>query len=171
VRVIRRVLAIAAIVITAVLLQSTVFSQLRLLGVRPELLFLVTIAIALLEGPNEGAVVGFMSGLTQDMFLDQPKGITALTLTLLGYGVGMAKQYIVSPSPLLPTIVVAIGTALGMAFYEIVSFLLGSFDLPVTEAVRIALLTAAYNAVLTPILYPLLRRIVEGSRPRRVVRF
>ena len=167
----RRVLSVAAIVITAVLLQSTVFAQLRLLGVRPELLFLVTIVLALLEGPNEGAVVGFVSGLAQDMFLDQPKGITALTLTLLGYGVGMAKQYIVSPSPLLPTIVVAIGTALGMAFYEVVAFLLGSFHLPATEAARIALLTAAYNAVLTPILYPLLRRIVEGSRPRRVVRF
>jgi rod shape-determining protein MreD len=167
----RRVLSVAAILITAVLLESTVFSQLRLLGVRPELLFLVTIVLALLEGPNEGAVVGFFAGLAQDMFLDQPKGITALTLTLLGYGVGMARQYIVSPSPLLPTMVVGIGTAIGMAFYEVVSFLLGSFTLPITEAVRIALLTAAYNAVLTPILYPLLRRIVEGSRPRRVVRF
>ena len=167
----RRVISVFAIVITAVLLQSTVFAQLRLLGVRPELLFLVTIVLALLEGPNEGAVVGFVSGLAQDMFLDQPKGITALTLTLVGYGVGMARQYIVSPSPLMPTIVVAIATALGMAFYEVVAFLLGSFDLPVTEAVRIALLTAAYNAVLTPILYPLLRRIVEGSRPRRVVHF
>lgn len=167
----RRVLSVIAILITAVLLQSTVFSQLRLLGVRPELLFLVTIVLALLEGPNEGAVVGFAAGLAQDMFLDQPKGITALTLTLVGYGVGMARQYIVSPSPLLPTIVVAVGTALGMAFYEVVSFLLGSFNLPATEAARIALLTAAYNAVLTPILYPLLRRIVEGSRPRRVVHF
>jgi len=36
--------------------------------------------------------------------------------------------------------------------------------------VKVALLTALYNAVLTPILAPLLRRIVEGSRPRRVVR-
>jgi rod shape-determining protein MreD len=169
--VIRRILVIAAIVITAVLLQSTVFSQLRLVGVRPELLILVTIVIALLEGPTEGAVVGFVCGLAQDMFLNQPKGITALTLTLLGYAVGMARQFIVSPSPLVPTIVVAIGTALAMGFYEIVSLLLGTFDVPTTEAVKIALLTAAYNAVLTPILYPLLRRIVEGSRPRRVVRF
>jgi rod shape-determining protein MreD len=168
---IRRVLVIAAIVITAVLLQSTVFSQLRLVGVRPELLILVTIIIALLEGPTEGAVVGFVCGLAQDMFLNQPKGITALTLTLLGYAIGMARQFIVSPSPLVPTIVVAIGTALGVAFYEVVSLLLGTFEAPATEAVKIALLTAAYNAVLTPILYPLLRRIVEGSRPRRVVRF
>ena len=166
----RRVLAVGAIIVTAVLLQSTVFSQLRLLGVRPELLYLVTILIALQEGPNEGAIVGFTCGLAQDMLLDQPKGITALTLTLLGYAVGMARQYIVSPSPLVPTIVVAISTALGVAFYEIVTFLLGQFEAGFTYAVKVALLTALYNAVLTPILAPLLRRIVEGSRPRRVVR-
>ncbi len=167
----RRIVAIGAIVITAVLLQSTVFSQLRLLGVRPELLFLVTIILAMLEGPAEGAVVGFVAGLTQDMLLNQPKGITALTLTLLGYAVGMSRQFISSPSPLVPTIVVAIATAIGMAFYEVVSFLLGTLDVTTAYAVKVALLTALYNAVLTPILYPLLRRIVEGSRPRRVVRF
>jgi rod shape-determining protein MreD len=166
----RRVIAIIAIIVTAVLLQSTVFAQLQLLGVRPELLYLVTILIALNEGPSEGAIVGFTCGLAQDMFLDQPMGITALTLTLLGYAVGMARQYIVSPSPLVPTIVVAVATALGVGFYEIVTYLLGQFDAGFTYAVKVALLTAAYNAVLTPILSPLLRRIVEGSRPRRVVR-
>lgn len=166
----RRVLALIAVIVTAILLQSTVFSQLRLLGVRPELLYLVTILIALQEGPNEGAIVGFTCGLAQDMLLDQPMGITALTLTLLGYAVGMARQYIVSPSPLVPTIVVAISTALGVAFYEIVTFLLGQFEAGFTYAFKVALLTALYNAVLTPILAPLLRRIVEGSRPRRVVR-
>jgi rod shape-determining protein MreD len=169
--VIRRVLSIAAIVITALLLQSTVFAQLRLLGVRPELLYLVTIAIALLEGPNEGATVGFVSGLSQDFLMNQPKGLTALTLTLLGYAVGMFRQFIVSPSPLVPTIVVGVGTAAGIAFYEVVSVLLGNFHEEAAYGVKVALLTATYNAVLTPILYPLLRRITEGSRPRRVVRF
>jgi rod shape-determining protein MreD len=169
--VIRRVVSIAIVVITALLLQSTVFAQLRLLGVRPELLYLVTISVALLEGPNEGATVGFASGLAQDFLMNEPKGLTALTLTLLGYGVGMFRQFIVSPSPLVPTIVVAVGTAAGIAFYEVVSALLGNFHEEPAYGVKVALLTAAYNAVLTPILYPLLRRITEGSRPRRVVRF
>ena len=168
---IRRILAIAAVMVTALLVQSTVFGQLRLLGVRPELLYLLTTAIALLEGPNEGATVGFASGLAQDFLMNQPKGLTALTLTLLGYSVGMFRQFIVSPSPLVPTIVVAVGTAAGVAFYEVVSVLLGNFHEQVTYGVRVALLTALYNAVLTPILYPVLRRITEGSRPRRVVRF
>ena len=59
----------------------------------------------MLEGPNEGATVGFVSGLAQDFLMNEPKGLTALTLTLLGYSVGMFRQFIVSPSPLVPTIV------------------------------------------------------------------
>ena len=167
----RRTILLAVVVVTALLLQTTVFANVTLLGAKPELMFLLTIAFGALEGPASGAATGFIGGMAQDFLLNQPKGITALTLTLLGYAVGMARQFIVSPSPLVPTIVVAIATALGLAFYEIVSFLLGTFDATTAYAVKVTLLTALYNAVLTPILYPLLRRIVEGSRPRRVVRF
>ena len=59
----RRTLALAAVIVTALLLQSTVFSQIKLLGVRPELLYVVTISMAILEGPNEGAIVGFAGGM------------------------------------------------------------------------------------------------------------
>ena len=167
----RRTLALGAVIVTSLLLQSTVFAQVKLLGVRPELMYVVTILMAILEGPSEGAIVGFAGGMAQDFLLDQPKGITALTLTLLGYTVGLARQYIVSPSPLLPTILVALGTVAGMIFYEVVSFLLGQFDDPLLFSLRVALLTAVYSAILTPLIYPLLRRIFERSRPRRVVRF
>ncbi len=167
----RRVLVTIAIVLTALLLQSTLFWQLKLVGVRPELMYLVTIVIAILEGPQEGAVTGFFAGMAQDFLLNQPKGITALTLTLVGYAAGLARQYIVSPSPLLPTILVGVGTAAGVAFYQIVAFLLGQLQEPFAYAVRVTLLTALYGAILTPIVYPLLRRVIEGSRPTRVVRF
>jgi rod shape-determining protein MreD len=169
--VLRRILALSAVIVTALLLQSTVFAQVKLLGVRPELMYVVTILMAIIEGPSEGAIVGFAGGMAQDFLLDQPKGITALTLTLLGYAIGLARQYIVSPSPLLPTILVAIGTFAGVIFYEVVSFLLGQLDDPLMFSLRVALLTALYNAILTPLVYPVLRRIFEGSRPKRVVRF
>jgi rod shape-determining protein MreD len=169
--VLRRVLALTAVIVTALLLQSTVFAQIKLLGVRPELLFMVTILMAVIEGPGEGAIVGFVGGMAQDFLLDQPKGITALTLTILGYTIGLARQYIVSPSPLLPTILVAVGTFVGVIFYEVVAFLLGQMDVELGFAIRVALLAALYNAILAPFVYPILRRMFEGSRPRRVVRF
>jgi rod shape-determining protein MreD len=167
----RRILVVTAVIVTALLLQSTVFASFRLLGVRPEFLYLVTIIVAFLEGPNEGAVVGFVSGFAQDLLLNEPKGILALTLTLLGYTIGMLRQYIVSPSPLLPVVLVALGTAAGVTFYVVVSFLLGNYENTIGFAVRTALLSALYNAILTPIVYPILRRAFEGSRPTRVVRF
>ena len=77
----RRVLVTIVVIVTGLLLQSTVFAQLRLLGVSPELMFLITIVVAILEGPQEGAITGFAAGLAQDFLLDQPKGVTALTLT------------------------------------------------------------------------------------------
>jgi rod shape-determining protein MreD len=169
--VIRRSLSLTVVVITALLLQTTVFAQISLFGVKPELLYLVTILIAYLEGPAEGAMVGFVGGMAQDFLLDHPKGITALTLTLLGYFVGLLRQYITSPSPLLPTILVGIGTAAGVGFYEVVALLLGQLEVSMRYGIKVALLTGLYGAVLTPLFFPILRRISEGSRPQRVVRF
>jgi rod shape-determining protein MreD len=166
----RRTVSIAAIIVTALLLQSTVFAQMKLFGVRPELLYLVTIVTAVLEGPGEGMVVGFAGGLAQDFLLNQPKGLTALTLTLLGYGVGLLRQYIVSPSPLLPTMLVAVSTAAGVVFYEILGFLLGQVNQPLTFSIKVPVFAGLYGAVLTPIVYPILRRITERSRPQRVAR-
>lgn len=168
---VRRTIVIVGIMVTAVLLQSTVFSQVRLVGARPELMYLVVIVLAILEGPTEGAVVGFAGGMFQDFFMNQPKGLTALTLILLGYTIGLARQYIVSPSPLLPTLMVLAGTFAGLVFYETVAVLLSTLETDAVLFFRTAAFSALYTALLSPIVYPLLRRVFEGSRPRRVVRF
>jgi rod shape-determining protein MreD len=168
---VRRTFSLAAVILTALLLQTTVFADVKLLGVRPELMYLVTIVFAMLEGPSSGAIAGFAGGMAQDFLLDAPKGITALTLTLVGYAVGLLRQYIVSPSPLLPTFLVAGGTFVGVLFYRLVAFLLGQESTSALYVLKVAGLSALYNALLTPLLYPLLRRVVEGSRSRRVVRW
>ncbi len=167
----RRAVLLIAVILTALLLQTTVFADVRLLGARPELMYLLTIAFGVLEGPASGAVTGFAGGMAQDFLLNSPKGITALTLTLLGYAVGMLRQYIVSPSPMLPVFLVAGGTFVGVLFYGVVSFLLGQLDSSWVYLLRVAALSGLYNAILTPLLFPVLRRAAEGSRSRRVVRW
>jgi rod shape-determining protein MreD len=168
---VRRSLLLAVVIVTALLLQTTVFADLRLLGARPELLYLVTIVFAFLDGPSAGTVAGFTSGMAEDFLLDQPKGITALTLTLLGYVVGLLRQYVVTPSPLFPVLLVAGGTFLGTLFYGVVSFLIGELQVSTAYLLRVAVLSALYNALLTPLLFPVLRRVVEESRAQKVIRW
>lgn len=167
----RRTILLTVAVLTALLLQTTVFADVRLFGAKPELMYLLTIAFAILEGPASGAVAGFVGGMAQDFLLNQPKGITALTLTLVGYAIGMLRQFIASPSPVLPVVLIAGGTFAGVVFYGVVSFLLGQLDTPWLYLFRVAALSAAYNAILTPLVFPLLRRATEGSRSRRVLRW
>jgi rod shape-determining protein MreD len=168
---VRRSLAWITVVVTALLLQSTVFAQIELAGATPELMYLVTTVLAMLEGPSVGAVGGFTAGLAQDFLLNQPKGITALTLTIVGYAVGTVRPFITTPSPLLPVLLVGGTTAAGILFYGFVAFLLGQLPEGILFLLRTALLSAIYNAVLTPIFYPVLRRVTEASRPKKVYRW
>jgi rod shape-determining protein MreD len=168
---VRRAAILVVVIVTALLLQTTVFPELTLVGMKPELLYLVTVVFAALRGPAEGAVVGFVGGLAQDFMLNSPKGITALTLTLLGYTVGLARQYITSPSPLVPAILVALGTAGGVAFQRGVAFLLGEEGGPFLYVAKVVWWTAVYGALLTPIFYPVLRRAVAAMHQGKVVRF
>jgi rod shape-determining protein MreD len=168
---VKRIAVLLVVIVTALLLQTTVFPELAFLGVRPELLYLVTVVFAALRGPTDGAIVGFVGGLAQDFLLNQPKGITALTLTMLGYTVGLAGQYLTSPSPLMPAVLVALGTAGGVAFHQAVAFLLGEEEGPFGYLAKVVLLTALYGAVLTPVFFPALRRAVGAMYEGRVVRF
>ena len=54
---------------------------------------------------------------------------------------------------------------------QLVRFLLGQLNVTALYLVRTALLSAAYNALLTPIFYPVIRRAAEASRTRRVTRW
>ncbi len=166
----RRVVLWIALVVTALLLQSVVFAKFQLGGAKPELIALLTIVVASLEGPAAGALAGFFGGIAEDFLLNQPKGITALTLTLVGYAVGMISQYTTTSTPLIPVVLVAGGTAVAVIFSQLVGFLLGQTGVTFFYVVRVALLTAAYNALLTPIVYPLVRRLMEGSKSQRVFR-
>src|SRR5438067_13750916 len=121
----RRVISWTVVVLTALVLQSTLFASVTLRGVKPELVYLVTIVLAFLEGPSSGALAGFIGGMAEDFLLNQPKGITALTLTLVGYSVGALRHYFTTPSPLLPVGLVGTATFGGILFYGLVSFLLG----------------------------------------------
>lgn len=165
----RRALSWAAVVLTALVLQSTIFAQIRLFGAKPELVYLATILLAHLEGPASGAVAGFFGGMVQDFLLNQPKGITALTLTLVGYVVGTTRAYATSASPLLPVVLVGVTTAAAITFNQLVAFLLGS-DIGLLYVIRVAILSGIYNALLTPLAFPILRRVAEASRQNRVFR-
>lgn len=164
----RRVLVFALTLLTAVLLQTTVFAQLRILGVSPDLLLAVVISFALLEGPSAGAVLGFAGGFLRDLLLDAPTGLTGLSYLVVGYVVGSVRPYIESNSVFTPAAGVFAGSIAATGFYELLQALFGVRPAPFSRAISVIMLTAVYNTILVPFIYPPVRRIAAFYRPEKV---
>lgn len=158
----------ALILLTAVLLQTTVFAKLRILDVSPDLLLAVVITFALLEGPTVGAVLGFSGGFMRDLLLDAPTGLTGLSYLLVGYVVGIVRPYISSTTIFVPLTGIFVGSMAATGLYEVFQALLGERTPPLSRAIQVVLLTAVYNTLLVPFIYPLLKRIVSFYRPEKV---
>ncbi len=81
-------LRVALVIFIVLMVQQTVMVALRIGGAHPDLLWLLPITAALLDGPETGAIVGFWAGLAFDLVLPTPFGLSALVGCVLGYAVG-----------------------------------------------------------------------------------
>ena len=104
----RRLLVLAAVLVVAVVVQSTVLARLRLAGVRPDLLVLAVVSVAVATDPTTGAVFGFVAGLVADLLFDLPVGVSALVWTAVGFTVGTIRVYVTSGHPLVYPVVWAL---------------------------------------------------------------
>lgn len=81
-----------ACIVSILLLQSTVLDYIRIYNVKPNLIIVFTISVALLNGNIEGAIVGFFAGLAQDMISGKMIGFYALLGLYLGLAVGSINK-------------------------------------------------------------------------------
>lgn len=168
-----RVAAIAAMVVLALAIQSTVLARLTLLGVVPQLVLVVVVILAYLDGENVGVVTGFAGGLLQDLLLPPQTvdGLYALVYTIVGYSVGSLRQFAPSDSVWAPVFTVAVATAVAESAYALLAILLGQPWVGLVFTAKVIGLVVLYNTLLTPFIFPVVRRIADRVRPERVVRW
>jgi rod shape-determining protein MreD len=169
-----RVASIAALLIVALALQTTVLTRATLLGVIPGLVLVVVVSLAFIDGERVGTAAGFFGGLLLDLRLEDPSAIMALTAliyTLIGYIVGSAQKYSTSESVWMPVIVVAIASAVAEFSYATFSIMFGQQWVSLAFTAKAAGLVILYNTLLTPFVYPLVRKVADRFRPERVHRW
>lgn len=165
----RRLLALAVVLVVAVLIQSTVLARLRLAGARPDLLVLAVVSVAVATDPTTGAVFGFVAGLVSDLLFDLPVGVSALVYTAVGFAVGTVRVYVTSHRPLAHLVLAG---AASLASVWCCGLLLRVFDLSSWATVtRAGPLVALYNLLLTPFIYPVVWALTERIPARPAQRW
>ena len=120
-----------ALVVLALVLQVTLFPHVAFHGVVPNLCLLVVVAAALVRGPEQAAVLGFVAGVLLDLAppADHVAGRWALALVLVGYVAGRMRPEPGSgeasrPSATAVVATVAASSFVGTSVYAISGLLL-----------------------------------------------
>jgi rod shape-determining protein MreD len=149
------------LVLLAVVLELSGFSQMRILGGYIDLIPLVVSAVAIYAGSITGAIVGFSTGLLIDLALGQNLGGTSLVLTALGYGVGRYRDLRDPAHGLLPIPVAAAATFGYLAAVAAVSFMLEIGASVSALVLREAIITVLLNVAVALPFFALVRRALR----------
>jgi rod shape-determining protein MreD len=159
------VLRIAALLLSAVLIQISVVSEVPVFGVSVDLSPLIVVFLGLLCGSVVGALSGFGIGLLVDLALLQTLGVGSLIFTVLGYSAGRVRELRDPQAALTPLVIGAAGSAAASIGYALVEFLLG-VDAPVSlELLRQVVLGVVVNSIVALPVWALVRRALRGELP------
>jgi rod shape-determining protein MreD len=156
-------LRLGLLVLLTVVLQTTLFPDLRVVGVAPDLGLVATIAVAYRIGPERGAVYGFANGLAIDLFLRTPLGASALSFALVAYGVGIAQSGLAREPRFAAPLFGGIGGLAGGVIFVAVTALAGEDHVLAWRSVWVLLLAAIYDAALAIPVFPVGRWATRGA--------
>lgn len=158
-------LAIPVMLLLAVV-QTAVLPRFPILGLIPQLPFLVALGWGLLRGMNEGIVWAFIGGLLLDLFSVAPMGATSFSYMLAILAVIWVETALPADRFFVPVIMAIAGTVIYLLVYLILLRLLGY--LTTFQGAAALLPTAILHGALILPIYWLMFYLDRVFRPRPV---
>lgn len=154
-----RVIAYSILIFLTVLIQSTIADSIKIYGVKPNIIIVVTVIVALLRDETEGAVIGFLCGLIQDAVSGRVIGFYALLGLYLGLIIGKSNKKLNKENVLISIFFTFIST---LIYESIVYFFTTVLRAPldfVHSMKNIILIEAIYNSVISIIVFIIVSRM------------
>ncbi|MDO7786256.1 rod shape-determining protein MreD [Desulforamulus aquiferis] len=148
-----RSFVLIGLILLAMLMQATVFSFLQVAGVKPDLILMLVVFNGFLRGSKEGAFLGFLGGLAQDIFSGSYIGLNALTKMAAGYLAGLAEARFYNESVVIVSLMTFVTSVISHGANYILLYYL-DIQVPAFFAIlQVIIPTSIYTALLVPLTY------------------
>jgi rod shape-determining protein MreD len=154
---------VGVLLLLAVVLQLSAFSQIGILGGHADLVVLAVAAVAYWAGSVSGSAAGFTAGFLLDLLTGATMGASSLVLTAVGYGVGRFREVRDPSHGLLPVPVGAAATAAWVTAFAAVSLMLDIGARVSPLVLRDMVVTVLLNALLALPLFTGARKLLGPS--------
>ena len=157
-----RLVLYAVLSLLLYLLQAAVFTRIRIFGVKPLILPVAVVCIALFEGSFTGGIFGLICGVLCDFTMSDSLVLFTVSLTLIGFCVGILSELVLArgfPSCILCSAAVLIICAFLQSFRLL--FFYGASPLAIAST---GLLQSAYSVLFTLPLYWCVRTVSRHTQ-------
>jgi rod shape-determining protein MreD len=154
---------VGLLLLLAVILQLSAFSQIGIAGGYADLVVLAVAAVAYYGGSVPGSAAGFAAGFLLDLLTGATMGASSLVLTAVGYGVGRFREVRDPSHGLLPIPVGAAATAAWVTAFAAVSLMLDIGARVSPLVLRGMLVTVVLNALLAFPFFTGVRKLLRPS--------
>jgi len=115
----KSILVSTFILLCAVIIESSILSNISFIYIVPDLVLICSIYFSLLNGKVVGESTGFISGLLLDFITGIPFGFNCLYRTIIGYIAGIFAKNVIISGFILPMLCVGIATIAKTLFVEL----------------------------------------------------
>lgn len=161
------ILKVGFVFFASIVIQLTVFVDVRIADVAPELLALVAVLAGFLAGPERGATVAFVAGLLWDVWLPTPLGLAAMSFATVAFAIGSIEAGLFNDSRGQVSALAFLGTFAAVIGYALLGEVVGQRGLVDLELLRVALIAGVLNALIAPLMIRPMRWALRSPNTSR----
>lgn len=150
-------ISITMLFVIIYLIQTTLFTNLTIAGVMPNILIILMLYIGLYMGRSIGAIYGIIFGIFIDLWIGKNLGITSVALAGIGILGGIFDKNFSKDSRITVLLMGAICTIIYEVAIILIQNILIGLNLEVIEFIKILAIEVIYNVILISILYPIMK--------------
>jgi len=161
-------LRVLTLLIAAAILQSSIFTEMRIDGMGVELLLLIAILSGYHGGPIRGAYVSFWTGLVNDCIVASPLGIHALIYPVIAVAVSNLEERLINEKRIIRAFGVALTVTTGVFLTAAVGHIFGEKTFNTNSLPETAIIAGVMTTFFS---YPLSRIVnwtVSSGMPQEV---
>jgi rod shape-determining protein MreD len=149
------------IAILAALVEATWPNALRFQGVIPDLVLILVVYCAITEGEERAMYMGLIGGLFQDVNTNTVLGLHVICLVIVAFVVGRVAKRLITDNPAVKAVAVFLSSVVHSLIYALIDYVQNT-DTQVLFTMLVGVLPRAfYTALLTPILFLLVSRVIR----------
>ncbi|MGM0369383.1 MAG: rod shape-determining protein MreD [Bacillota bacterium] len=156
------------LIIIVAIIQSLALPYELVLGVRPDLLLIVSTMAAVNYGRTAGGSLGFIAGILQDWFTGGLFGIHSLSKVITGYLCGFLRDHIYQKHFLTSSVITLFATLVDQFLILVLSSLLVKIEILQYGIKTVVIPLAIWNAIIALFLYPLIYKLESLLNRRKI---